>query len=249
MTSRISFAESSGFKAFSGKPTTTFFAGQIVMSGGVNVPLPAGWLWCDGSLFDETVYPALADAVKNSFDNGTEPAGFMRLPDFNGRIPSPCQASTIGTLGGSSSHSHTLDTTGYSVSTEGAHTHGYNAVSLSHAHNTNGFGSSFGSAHNHGVNGVSTNSGGSRTRANGNGTTMNAGHSHPVTQSNTAGGGDHSHSANGVSTSYESGNHDHGGAASAGGHTHTVSGAGVISSNPLTNIPDVIAVNFMIRAL
>jgi len=78
---------------------------------------------------------------------------------------------------------------------------------------------------------------------------MNAGHSHAVTQSNTAGGGDHNHSANGVSTSYESGNHDHGGAAAAGGHTHTVSGAGVISSNPLTNIPDVVSVNFMIRAL
>ena len=249
MLDRISFVESSGFKAFSGKPATTFFPGQIVMSGGNTLPLPAGWLWCDGSLFDETVYPALADALKGAFDYGSVPAGFMRLPDFAERLPVPSQAGSIGSIGGSDSHSHTLDTTGFSVSNTGAHTHTYNAVSLSHAHNTNGFGSSFGSAHNHGVNGVSTGTGQQRNRASGNGTTVRGDHTHPVTQSNTAGGGDHSHSANGVSTSYASGNHDHGGAQSAGGHTHTVSGAGVISSNPLTNIPDVVSVNFMIRAL
>lgn len=247
MVDRIAFVESSGFKAFSGKPATTFFPGQIIMSGGTSIPLPAGWLWCDGSLFDETVYPELATALNSNFDNGTEPTGFMRLPDFSERLP--CPSGSIGTLGGSASHSHTLDTTGFSVTNTGSHTHTYNSVNLSHYHNTNGFGSSFGSAHNHGVNGTSTNSGQSRTRANGNGTTMNAGHSHPITNSNTAGGGDHSHGANGVSTSYESGNHDHGGAQAAGGHTHTVSGAGIISSNPLTNIPDVVAVNFMIRAL
>lgn len=219
------------------------------MSGGTSVPLPAGWLWCDGSLFDESVYPALASALNSYFDNGTEPTGFMRLPDFAQRLPSPTLPSQTGTVGGSASHQHTLDTTGFSVTNVGSHTHGVNATSLSHAHNTNGFGSSFGSAHNHGVNGVSTGTGQQRTRANGTGTTVTSGHTHPVTQSNTAGGGDHSHSANGVSTSYESGNHDHGGAVAAGGHTHTVSGAGVISSNPLTNIPDVVAVNFMIRAL
>lgn len=247
MVDRIAFAESSGFKAFSGKPATTFFAGQIVMSGGTSVPLPAGWLWCDGSLFDESVYPELASALIGYFNNGTEPTGFMRLPDFAERLP--CPSGTIGSLGGSASHQHTLDITGFTVSNVGLHTHGVNATSLSHAHNTNGFGSSFGSAHNHGVNGVSTGGGQTRGRANGNGTTVTSGHTHPVSQSNTAGGGDHSHGANGVSTSYESGNHDHGGAVAAGGHTHTVSGAGVISSNPLTNIPDVVSVNFMIRAL
>jgi hypothetical protein len=247
MVDRIAFAESSGFKAFSGKPATTFFAGQIVMSGGTSVPLPAGWLWCDGSLFDESVYPELATALNSSFDNGTEPTGFMRLPDFAQRLP--CPSGTVGTLGGSASHQHTLDTTGFSVTNVGSHTHSYNAVNLSHYHNTNGFGTTSTAAHNHGVNGTSTNSGASRGRANGNGTTMNAGHSHAITNSNTAGGGDHNHGANGVSTSYESGNHDHGGAAAAGGHTHTVSGAGVINSNPLTNIPDVVSVNFMIRAL
>ena len=89
MADRIAFVESSGFKAFSGKPATTFFAGQIVMSGGTSVPLPSGWLWCDGSLFDELVYPALAGALNSYFDNGTEPTGFMRLPDFIQRLPSP----------------------------------------------------------------------------------------------------------------------------------------------------------------
>ena len=249
MVNRIAFAESSGFKAFSGKPATTFFTGQIVMSGGANVPLPPGWLWCDGSTFDVLVYPALATALSDAFNNGGEPTGFMRLPNLINVMPRHGIINDLGSEGGSGSHSHTLDTTGFSVTNVGSHTHNYNAVSLSHYHNTNGFGTTSTAAHNHGVNGTSTNSATSRTRANGNGTTMNAGHSHPITNSNTAGGGDHNHSANGVTTSYETGNHDHGGAAAAGGHTHTVSGAGVINSDTLTNIPDVVSVNFMIRAL
>lgn len=248
MADRISFAESSGFKAFSGKPATTFFTGQIVMSGGAGVPLPAGWLWCDGSLFDVTVYPALATALNSKFNNGVEPTGFMRLPDFIQRIPLAILSFGTGIKSGSASHSHTLDTVGYTYSNVGSHTHNYNSVSLSHYHNTNGFGTTSTAAHNHGVNGVSTGGAQTRGRANGNGTTSQD-HGHPVTQSNTAGGGDHNHGANGVSTSYESGNHDHGGAAASGGHTHTVSGAGLINSNALTNIPDVVSVNFMIRAL
>jgi microcystin-dependent protein len=248
MADRIAFVESSGWKAFSGKPATPFYTGQIIMSGGVNVPLPAGWLWCDGSLFDVTVYPELATVLNNNFNNGSVPSGFMRLPNFVDTLPTH-KSGTVGTIGGSQSHFHGLDTVGYALNNIGAHTHGYNLVNLSHYHNTNGFNSSFGSAHNHGVNGVSTGGPNTRTRRGTNGTEVTPNHTHPVTQSNTAGGGDHSHAANGVSTSYASGNHDHGGASSAGGHTHTVFGAGIIYSSDLTNIPDVVSVNFMIRAL
>ena len=249
MADRISFIESSGFKAFSGPPATTFFTGQIIMSGGTNVPLPPGWLWCDGSTFDVLVYPALATALSDAFNNGGEEPGFMRLPNLINVMPRHGIINDLGSEGGSKSHFHGLDTTGYALNNTGAHTHGYNAVSLSHYHNTNGFGTTSTAAHNHGVNGVSSGGGQTRTRANGNGTTVTSGHTHPITQSNTAGGGDHNHSANGVTTSYETGNHDHGGAESAGGHSHTVFGAGIIYSNDLTNIPDVVSVNFMIRAL
>lgn len=251
MADRIAFVESSGWKAFSGPPATPFYTGQIIMSGGVSVPLPAGWLWCDGSLFDVTVYPNLSAVLSTNFNNGTEPTGFRRLPNFTHRLPLGYQfgAAPVGSIGGSESHFHGVDTVGYALNNTGAHTHGYNAVSLSHSHNTNGFNSSFGSAHNHGVNGVSTGGPNTRTRRGTNGTEVTPNHTHPVTQSNTAGGGDHSHAANGVSTSYVGGNHDHGGASSAGGHTHTVFGAGIIYSSDLTNIPDVVSVNFMIRAL
>jgi microcystin-dependent protein len=248
MADRISFIEDSGFKAFSGPPATTFYTGQIIMSGGTSVPLPEGWLWCDGSLFDELVYPNLATVLASNFDNGSEPSGFMRLPNFTHVMPRH-KATPVGGTGGSKSHFHGLDTVGYALSTVGAHTHTYNAVNLSHTHNTNGFGTTSTAAHNHGVNGVSTGFGQSRTRANGNGTTTRSDHTHPVTQSNTAGGGDHNHGANGVSTNNPGGNHDHGGAQSAGGHSHTVFGAGIIFSDNLTNIPDVVSVNFMIRAL
>jgi len=248
MPDRISFIEDSGFKAFSGPPATTFYTGQIIMSGGTNVPLPAGWLWCDGSLFDELVYPNLATVLASNFDNGSEPSGFMRLPNFTHVMPRH-KATPVGGTGGSESHFHGLDTTGYALNTVGAHTHGFNAVNLSHNHNTNAFNSGVGGAHNHGVNGVSTGGGQTRTRANGNGTTVTSGHTHPVTQSNTAGGGDHSHGANGVSTVAQGGNHDHGTSSASSGHSHTVFGAGLIFSNDLTNIPDVVSVNFMIRAL
>ena len=251
MADRIGFIEDSGFEAFSGPPATTFYTGQILMSGGTNVPLPPGWLWCDGSLFDVTVYPNLSAVLSTNFNNGTEPTGFRRLPNFTHRLPLGYQfgAAPVGSIGGSESHFHGLDTVGYALNNTGAHTHGYNAVNLSHNHNTNGFGTTSTAAHNHGVNGVSSGGGQARTRANGNGTTSNQGHTHPITQSNTAGGGDHNHGANGVSTVAQGGNHDHGGAASAGGHTHTVFGANLIYSSDLTNIPDVVLVNFMIRAL
>jgi microcystin-dependent protein len=248
MADRIAFVESSGWKAFSGKPATLFYTGQIIMTGGVNVPLPAGWLWCDGSLFSTTIYPELATVLANNFDNGSVPSGFMRLPNFVNTLPTH-KSATVGAIGGSQSHFHGVDTAGYVLNNTGAHTHGYNAVSLSHSHNTNGFGTTSTAAHNHGVNGVSTGLGTQRTRRGTNGLETNANHTHPVTQSNTAGGGDHNHGANGVSTSYVGGNHDHGGSSSDGGHTHTVFGAGIIYSNDLTNIPDVVLVNFMIRAL
>lgn len=248
MTSRISFVESSGFKAFSGKPATPFYTGQIIMSGGANITLPSGWLWCDGSLFDETVFPELATVLNSAFDNGTEPAGFMRVPDFIGKLPRG-GSTGIGATSGSKNHAHTTDT-GCSTYFAGIHTHGFNNVNLSHNHNTNGFGTTSTAAHNHGVNAVSSNSATSRTRAGGNGTTVNAGHTHPITQSNTAGGGDHNHGANGVSTAPNLGDHSHNdNSSSAGLHDHVVIGNGTIFSSEFTNTPDVVSVNFMIRAL
>lgn len=247
MTSRISFVESSGFKAFSGKPATPFYTGQIIMSGGANITLPSGWLWCDGSLFDETVFPELATVLNSAFDNGTEPAGFMRVPDFIGKLPQG-GSTGIGVTSGSKSHIHTTSTA-YTSSSGGGHTHVFNSVNLSHNHNTNNFGTTSTAAHNHGVNGVNTNAGATRTRAAGNLTVVNAGHTHPITQSNTGGGGDHNHGANGVSTAPNLGDHAHNDFTAVGSHSHTVSGNGVIFSSEFTNTPDVVSVNFMIRAL
>lgn len=247
MADRISFVESSGWKAFSGKPATPFYTGQIIMSGGMNVPLPSGWLWCDGSLFDVTIYPELATVLASNYDTGSEPVGFMRLPNFTGRIPDDENVFTT-TYAGVKTHTHGANIS-VSFNSTGAHTHGYNAVDLSHNHNTNAFNTSSTAAHNHGVNGVSSGTGQTGTRQGTNGTQVNSTHTHPITQSNTAGGGDHNHAANAVSTVAQGGNHDHGGGASAGGHTHTASGNGIIFSSETTNIPDVISVNFMIRAL
>jgi hypothetical protein len=99
------------------------------------------------------------------------------------------------------------------------------------------------------MNNPSSGTGQTGTRRGTNGTQVVASHVHPITGANTAGGGDHNHGANGVSTVAQLGNHDHGGGSLVSGHTHTASGNGLIFSSENTNIPDVISINFMIRAL
>jgi hypothetical protein len=160
------------------------------------------------------------------------------------------KSATIGTIGGSKSHFHGLDTVGYALNNTGAHTHGYNSVDLSHNHGVNGGNTSSTGAHTHSTTLANTNASPNRNRASGNSGNMSVvGHGHAVNGGNINSSGEHNHGYTATNTLPQSGNHDHGGASSAGGHTHTVFGAGLIFSNDLTNIPDVVLVNFMIRAL
>lgn len=46
--------------------------------------LPAGWLWCDGTEYDVSKFPALAAAIGKAHGS-TDPARF-RVPDYRGRF-------------------------------------------------------------------------------------------------------------------------------------------------------------------
>ncbi|CAK16848.1 phage tail protein [Pseudomonas entomophila] len=48
--------------------------------------VPAGYLELDGSLQSVATYPDLAAYLGASYNNGTEPAGYFRLPDYRGEF-------------------------------------------------------------------------------------------------------------------------------------------------------------------
>lgn len=92
--------------------------GTIVMTG--RSTSPTGWLLCDGTEVPIASYSELSTAIGTTFNQGTETAGYFRLPDLRRRVPVGVGASdTLGnTEGGnktgtayasrSISHTHTL---------------------------------------------------------------------------------------------------------------------------------------------
>lgn len=76
-------------------------SGQSVMFVGPANQIPEGWLLCNGTLISQTTYAALFQAIGNNW--GTAPAGFFRLPDFQGKVLIGADGSrpyaSYGTLG------------------------------------------------------------------------------------------------------------------------------------------------------
>lgn len=166
---------------------------------------PTGWLFCDGSKVLITQYQDLYNAILTTYNNGTEGAGYFRLPNLIDRIPAGASNTLVaGTLTGSNTHSHSIShgRNALSTNTDGAHSHNsagnsYTNTDGSHAHTVY--------AANTSASGSNTNSakatGGTLGRATANhahsvgarATDSTGAHWHNASQSNISGGGGHNH--------------------------------------------------------
>ena len=216
---------------------------------------PTGWLLCNGSTFDQTIYPELYILLGNS----------NTLPDLRERylIGKGSGSLTLNTNTGANNHTHTYSYTAgnsgnqaYPVNVTAAHSHGI--VGYSHPGEYSGsiyFGSrnyTNGSrdgtylAHAHysyldvGIDGYGNNAANYRAGSSQNMTTQN----HPHSTAGYASGSNYTgqnHAHYGSITRNDTGNPN---------HTHTVSSSttGTISSNTVINNPPTIYLNFIIKA-
>ena len=108
-------------------PTTINPVGTVIMYVGSTAP--SGWLVCDGGGVLAT--SALGLLLGTRYNTGGEFAGFVRLPDFTGRVPVAMNSATttpprtLASATNTYNHSHTAV-----YGTDGT------AVSLDHTHNT-----------------------------------------------------------------------------------------------------------------
>lgn len=119
---------------------TSLPVGAVTMWAGTGDPANAKWLVCDGRLLDSLTYPALFDAIGQSFNTGGETAGQFRIPDSRSRtavgagqssgLSNRALAARFGnethvlSTGELASHSHTAS--------GGSHGHGF--IGSSHNH-------------------------------------------------------------------------------------------------------------------
>lgn len=111
--------------------------GTVMLFAGDDTAVPAGWLLCDGTAYDQSTYPALFSLIGAAY--GTAPAGQFRVPDLRGRGPmgrdaSQSEFAALGQTGGSNTHTLAL-------SELPAHNHGGAQLDGRHRHNvgTKGF--------------------------------------------------------------------------------------------------------------
>ena len=97
--------------------------GMIVDFAGAAAP--SGWLLCDGTVVNQSEYPALFAVCGATFNTGGEGGTQFRLPDFTDRSSVGTGANAVGTTGGNAdvmAHNHTASGGSHSH-TSAAHTH------------------------------------------------------------------------------------------------------------------------------
>lgn len=189
------------------------WAGSLGTGGGTGATVPVGWLRCDGSVKNQSDFPALYAVVGSKYNVGGEAAGTFRLPDITttGKYLWGSASTTLPLTiaqGGANSHSHN---TSYGVSF-GFTANTVNVNNLgSHGHNINGIntnGGNAGSYHGH-YNLANNTSGSTSNFAAGNGTRAGGsvdGHTHTIVGYIDAGDHYHTHNHTGTNATY-SGDH------------------------------------------
>lgn len=124
-----------------------------MMSLYAGTSLPAGWLWCDGTVYTNTSQPRLAAAIGRVFSEAAVPANSFAVPDMRKRAPVGADASEaavfgLGVKGGQRNsellqHSHSVPAHG--------HTAGSTVANTDHYHHQQGtFITSDAGSHGHG---------------------------------------------------------------------------------------------------
>jgi hypothetical protein len=181
--------------------------------------IPSGWLACDGTTKQTSLYPELSAAIAGAYDSAyftitglTVPSGYFALPHFgSGYIPLGT-TSSLGS-GGTSNHAHSATSDlAYSSASTGTHYHGFpnfangNAgwmnASGDHSHTTNS-GNIGGNAQQNPNIKATAGSVGTAGGAN------SSSHSHSFAAVNTNNSGNHSHGATSLGWMNTSGAHAH----------------------------------------
>lgn len=107
--------------------TRLISVGDIIMS--VKSTPRAGFLLCDWSLLDETLYPDLFVAIGTAFNLPGDPAGYFRIPPSGGLSPMGAGSTTgyttraLGDILGEETHVLTVGELAAHTHTQQAHTH------------------------------------------------------------------------------------------------------------------------------
>lgn len=220
--------------------------GIIMMHGSTTAP--TGFLVCDGSLYDSATYTNLYNAIGSNFNTGGEPVGYFRVPNFtSGVFPIGSSAlNTVGSSGGSVTHSHSGASHTHSDPDGHSHTFASHQHGVSHSHTT--------SNHRHGSGSYSL----AAEADNGPGTADAYVSGTVIALSNQTVGSRHAHGVNGV-TGYENPSLSFSGSATSG-----ASGGGSVSSespslqsqvlnvdnnqaNPKNHLPPNLPIYFIIK--
>jgi len=210
--------------------------------------IPSGWLACDGTTKQTSLYPELSAVIAGAYDSAylainssAVPSGYFALPHFGSGYTPLGTTSSLGS-GGASNHTHSATSDlAYSSASTGTHYHGSPNYDNGYAGWMNASGD-----HSHGTN--SGNIGGN--------TSQNPNIKATSGTISTAGGANsssHSHSFAAVNTYYNSGNHSHsisefGWMNTSGAHAHTSTNV----TNPTSNFSGsndlpAIVVGFLIK--
>lgn len=209
-----------------------YYSGAWKDNGGTSAPVPYGWLRCDGSVKNQSDYPALYAAIGSFFNTGGEAGGTFRLPNvastrrfIYGAANNTLPATVV--TGGNDYHQHTW-TNNITGATDDSGYHGHNVNAI---YTGGGNAGGYHNSYNQGANSGGSNSNFTAGNGNAGGGGSIQGHTHYYVGYIDAADHYHNHNHNGTNAVY-SGNLAHSLTfpnASQTGATYAVSLAGCIS--------------------